>query len=219
MRASIASRIARVCSGVVPQQPPTMVAPAATMRGTISPKYSGPAEYTKRPSIRCGNPALGMIDRATVAEGRPVRTSASRHTSGPAPQLTPTASTPAEARAAAAASGVAPSRARKSSPKVIWATIGMAQARLTSSMASSKVSRSPKVSRTNMSAPPSSSPSICSRKAARAMPGWGRGRPGIPVPSGPIETATRASRPAVSRASRASWAPRLLICAASFSSP
>ena len=43
-RASIAARIALVWTGVVPQQPPRIRAPAASICGTISPKYSGPAE-------------------------------------------------------------------------------------------------------------------------------------------------------------------------------
>ena len=35
---SIAARIAAMCSGVVPQQPPTIAAPAASMSSTIAPK-------------------------------------------------------------------------------------------------------------------------------------------------------------------------------------
>ena len=42
-RASSAARIAATCSGVVPQQPPMTCAPASSSRGTIEPKYSGPA--------------------------------------------------------------------------------------------------------------------------------------------------------------------------------
>ena len=38
VRASIARRIAAMCSGVVPQQPPTMAAPASSMSPTIRPK-------------------------------------------------------------------------------------------------------------------------------------------------------------------------------------
>ena len=41
--ASSAARIAAMCSGVVPQQPPTIDAPAASIRATIWPKYSAPA--------------------------------------------------------------------------------------------------------------------------------------------------------------------------------
>ena len=38
--ASSAARIAAMCSGVVPQQPPTIRAPAASRRGVTVPKYS-----------------------------------------------------------------------------------------------------------------------------------------------------------------------------------
>ena len=38
--ASIAARIAAMCSGVVPQHPPTIRAPAASRRGVTVPKYS-----------------------------------------------------------------------------------------------------------------------------------------------------------------------------------
>ena len=41
--ASRATRIAAMWAGVVPQQPPTIAAPASSIRGTIAPKYSGPA--------------------------------------------------------------------------------------------------------------------------------------------------------------------------------
>jgi hypothetical protein len=41
--ASSATRIAAMWAGVVPQQPPTIAAPASSIRGTIAPKYSGPA--------------------------------------------------------------------------------------------------------------------------------------------------------------------------------
>jgi hypothetical protein len=81
------------------------------------------------------------------------------------------ASTPAAVSAAAAASGVVPSLAVRSSPKVIWAMTGRSQARRASSTADSRVSSRSKVSKTKRSTPPSSSPSICSRKAARAIPG------------------------------------------------
>ncbi len=71
----------------------------------------------------------------------------------------------------------------------------------------------------NRSTPPSSSPSTCSRKAARivASSRWSSSRVG--APSGPIEPATRASRPATSRASRATWAARRLRRAASPARP
>ena len=105
--------------------------------------------------------------RASPADGRPICDSASRQISGPTPQLTPTASTPAAARAVAAVCGLVPSIASRSSPKVIWATIGRSDRLCASSTPSSSSSRSLKVSNSRMSTPPSSRPSICSRKASR----------------------------------------------------
>ena len=42
-RASSAARIAAMCAGVVPQQPPRIRAPRSSTRGTIEPKYAGSA--------------------------------------------------------------------------------------------------------------------------------------------------------------------------------
>ncbi len=114
-----------MCSGVVPQQPPTTDAPAASIRATIRPKYSGPAAYTNWPSIRWGRPAFGTIDRAGApATPGPNASSASRQACGPTPQLTPITSTGASSRACAAAAGDVPSASSSSSPNVSWATIG-----------------------------------------------------------------------------------------------
>ena len=130
----------------------------------------------KRPSSRCGSPALGMIDRTgSPSAGPPIASSASRQATGPAPQLTPTASAPAAGRAAAATPGLLPSARTSSSPNVSEAMTGTSDARRASSTARRSCSRSENVSRTIRSAPPSSRPSICSRNAARAR-GLGDGR-------------------------------------------
>ena len=79
-----------MCSGVVPQQPPRIRAPAASMRGVIVPKYSGLAAKTKRPSSRCDRPAFGMIRRAgSPSAGGPIASSASRHGVGPGSAVHP----------------------------------------------------------------------------------------------------------------------------------
>jgi hypothetical protein len=66
-----------------------------------SPRSTPPRPNRRTgPPTRRGSPALGTMDLATVALGGPVLTRASKQTSGPAPQLTPTASTPALVRAA-----------------------------------------------------------------------------------------------------------------------
>ena len=77
-----------------------------------------------------------MIDRAgSPFEGLPIASSASRQATGPAPQLTPTASAPAAARAAAATPGLLPSARTSSSPKVSEAMTGTSEARRASSTA------------------------------------------------------------------------------------
>ena len=161
-----------------------------------------------------------MIERAgsPSAEG-PNRASASRQASGPTPQLTPIASTPAAVRARTATSGVVPSASTRSSPNVIDAITGTSAARRASSAASRRCSRSKKVSMTRRSTPPSSSPSTCSRNAARmvASSGWRSSRVG--GPRGPMLPPTHASRPLTSRASRATCAARRLNLPASSASP
>ena len=99
-----------MCAGVVPQQPPTMRAPAASNRGTMAARYSGLAAYTNWPSIRWGSPALGMIERVPESAPTAIASSASAQASGPPPQLTPTTSAPAASSAATANPGVRPVR-------------------------------------------------------------------------------------------------------------
>ena len=90
------------------------------------------------------------------------------------------------------------------------ATIGRSEAARASALtASSSSSRVANVSSTNRSTPPSRRPSICSRNAdADVARGSSRSGPWLGPPSGPIDPATSTSRPATSRASRASWAAR-----------
>ena len=158
--------------------------------------------------MRWGNPAFGRIERPIASLAGPVRTSASRQATGPAPQLTPMTSTPASIRAAAAASGVVPSRRTSSSPNVRDATIGRSEAARASVLTARTSSSAENVSITNRSTPPSRRPSTCSRTADRTSAGSIRSGPWLGPASGPIDPATRASRPATSRASRATWAAR-----------
>ena len=212
--------IAATCSGVVPQQPPTMRAPASSSRGTMDAKYGGSAAYTNWPSSRWGRPAFGMIERAgPSSDPGPSCARASMHARGPTPQLTPIASTPAAVSASRATAGVVPSASTRSSPNVIDAITGRSEARRASSTASSRWPRSKNVSMTNRSTPPSSRPSICSRNAPRiaASSGWRSSRVG--GPSGPMLPPTQASRPLTSRASRATWAARRLRRPASWAMP
>ncbi len=60
---SSARRMAAMCCGVVPQQPPTRLAPASQKARAYSPKYSGLAGYMMRPPTCSGQPALGMTEK------------------------------------------------------------------------------------------------------------------------------------------------------------
>ena len=102
----------------------------------------------------------------------PIDASASRQPCGPAPQLTPIASTSNAASAAAAAAGVVPSGRAISSPNVREATMGRSAAACrASSMAIARWSSDENVSSMNRSTPPSSRPSMASRNAPRT---WAR---------------------------------------------
>ena len=58
-----ALRSAAICSVVVPQQPPTMLAPNSSIKRRIaSEKSSARSGYSVRPSTRIGNPALGITE-------------------------------------------------------------------------------------------------------------------------------------------------------------
>ena len=99
----------------------------------------------------------------------------------------------------------------RSSPNVIWAMIGRSLNDCASETPASSSLRSLNVSNRSRSTPPSSRPSICSRKAARMSASRGLSGPCIGDSSGPIEPATSTSRlPATSLASRAICAARRL---------
>ncbi len=139
--------------------------------GAASPSRSTPGWPRRRsdPRVAATSPAFGMIDRAgSPSAEAPIASRASRHAAGPAPQLTPMRISARQRQGLRRPlAGSLPSARTSSSPKVSDAMIGTSDARRASSTASSSCSRSEKVSRTIMSAPPSSRPSICSRKAAR----------------------------------------------------
>src|SRR5689334_21045649 len=56
----VSDRISLMCSGVVPQQPPTILTPAQSRRRAYCDIYSGEQRYMLRPSMRMGGPALGI---------------------------------------------------------------------------------------------------------------------------------------------------------------
>jgi hypothetical protein len=207
MRAALATR--RMCSAVVPQQPPTSRTPSFISRRAYTPKYSGLAMYRKRPSTRRGTPALGI-----AARGRPtarIRSTISYMPAGPSPQLTPMTSAPHCASRSAIASGGVPSAMAPKASKLAQATTGRSHTARTASRAMRSSSGWRMVSSTIRSAP--ARPSACSRKAA---PSSARSRAGRPLrlsPEGPIEPPTKApadAGPAASMASRARVTPASL---------
>ena len=130
--ASSAARIAAVCSGVVPQQPPTIEAPAAMhpLRPSRRSTRGRPRRRTGPRPAGAGRRSGRSIGAGAPAGARPNPSSASRQACGPAPQLTPITSTGADSRAsAAAAAGDDPSASSSSSPNVSWATIGSSPGR------------------------------------------------------------------------------------------
>ena len=168
------------------------------------------ADHTKEPPTRPAIPALGMMSSGVPSAGPAICSSASMAAMGPEPQLTPRASTPASWSAAAAAAAVVPSATRRSSPTVSAASTGRSQARRAASTAASRWPTSLAVSMMTTSMPPSRRPSSCSLAAAPATRSDRWLGPCSGELTGPIDPATRTSRPATSRASRASWAARRL---------
>ena len=130
--------------------------------------YSGLAMYMLRPPTSRGMPAFGCAESLRDV-ARVMCSTASRIVCGPTEQLRPMTSAPHPSSARATSSGVAPYGVRPSTLIVICAITGSAGATSRAArIACSISSRSPNVSSRKRSAPPSTSPSICSRKIARA---------------------------------------------------
>lgn len=60
---SSAPRRAAICSGVVPQQPPKIMTPEASMSGTSAVNCSGVQSYTALPAAMVGMPGVGLGDQ------------------------------------------------------------------------------------------------------------------------------------------------------------
>ena len=135
----------------------------------------------------------------------------SKSTLEPTEQFAPTAWIGNSRSVRTTSAAVRPVKVTPSSVNATWVRIGRSVRARTASTASRISVRSEKVSITNASMPPSSSPSACSWNAARASPGSTLPIGARYLPSGPIEPSTSTSRPMLSRTSRASLAPRRLI--------
>ena len=158
------STAAATCVGVVPQHPPTMLAPASRSWRAYRAKYSESMSYSNRAgATRRGSPAFGW-----TLSGRSLCSRSSRRTSrdrcGPRVQFRPSVTMPEPATAAATSRGVCPLSVRPSAPNVAWAITGILAVPMAISTASANSSRYPNVSSRMMSAPASAS--ICSRSAA-----------------------------------------------------
>ena len=84
-----ASAMARMCAGVVPQQPPRMRTPSAAASRAKSAKYSGDDfGYTMRSPSRLGKPAFGIpLTRTSSTAASSPRTGSSA--CGPSVQFAP----------------------------------------------------------------------------------------------------------------------------------
>ncbi len=124
-----------MCSGVVPQQPPTKRAPASTRRLAYSPVYSGDAMYILRSPTSRGSPAFGCAESGQEVT-RAIRSIASSTPCGPTEQLSPTTSAPKPSSARATVSGSVPYAVFPSSWIVIWANTGRSHTARTARSAS-----------------------------------------------------------------------------------
>ena len=159
--------MARVWSGVVPQQPPTRRAPAATASAANRPRYSGELEYMTRSSIRIGQPAFGIVatgtslpwtDRAWCA----IASTMGSILPGPIEQFAPITSTPSSSSSATTSSSELPAMVVASSAKLIRAISGRSEFARTARTATTISRRSEMVSIAMPSTPPSRRAPTCS---------------------------------------------------------
>ena len=175
---SNACRMALMCAGVVPQQPPTILAPRARNSGTMAAKYSGPASYWKRPSTRVGKPALGIAD--SQMPGRAARRVArtSSRAVGPTAQFAPSTSIGRSVSISAAAAASRPKRVSPSALNVRLASTGRSDSSLMARTACRSSSTSVMVSTQKRSTPPPGAlPLVRGMRSGPALWKWTRGVP------------------------------------------
>ena len=125
---------AAMCSGVVPQQPPSSCAPASAILAMPSAKSPGERSNTVRPSTDRGRPAFGAAATGMLAAAAN-RSAMVSISSGPRPQLRPSASTRRPSSSAVTASGVPPVSSRARSSKAAVAITGSSEFSLAASTA------------------------------------------------------------------------------------
>ena len=152
-----------MCSGVVPQQPPTSATPySLTNAVSAAASSSGLSGYTAPFGPSSGSPALGITDSGIRACLDSVRR-CSLISAGPVEQFSPMRSTPSASSAVSAAPISEPSSIVPVVSTATCATIGTrrpssAIARRTPRMAALACRRSWQVSTTIASAPPATRP-------------------------------------------------------------
>ena len=114
-RVALTSRA--ICSGVVPQQPPSAQAPSRTIGSISRAKSSGEVGNTVFPSITTGRLALGCTKNGSAVQAARVRT-LSISADGSCPQLRPIAVTPIPSSMATVPGMSAPVSSRPRSSKV-----------------------------------------------------------------------------------------------------
>ena len=215
-----------MCSGVVPQQPPTIPTPK---RSTNSPRVSasgvGSSGKTVSPSGPwIGRPAFGMQCTGT-GECSPRKRIASRMSVGPVEQFSPMTSTRSASSVVSAASTSVPrsmvplAGSRETETWIGTVRPASANARRVPRIAARASRMSWTVSMMMRSTPPSSSAAACSANTSvsargEMAPSVGSSEAGS-IPVGPMQPATKRCSPAASRASRA--AVRLISCVRSSS--
>src|SRR6478752_9784819 len=100
--------MAATCSGVDPQQPPTIRAPCSTYPATCSASISGPASYTTLAPTICGTPALGFTQTGTSPAASRISATTRSASASDRPQFVPTAAMPNGTTAATASAGLSP---------------------------------------------------------------------------------------------------------------
>ena len=207
-----ASCTAAMWAGVVPQHPPTIVAPASASFTTVAANSPGPTVKTVFPSTSFGIPAFGLTTMGFV-ETLARRSTNGSILSGPSPQLKPYASTPSDSSRAATHSTDAPVRSLPDSSSATVATTGRSEFSFAARTAALSSRASPIVSTKTRSAPAAAPARTISENAPKASsksrsPAGLRRRPVGPMSSATLTPAPwRAIAIAEEISAARSWGP------------
>ena len=181
---------ARIYSGVVPQQPPTIHAPASAIRPMVDAKALGLRSYVAFPSVpNRGIPAFGFTITGMDERDRSSRNGISI-CSGPRLQLRPMASAPNPSKSADTQDMSPPVRSLPRSSHVTHAKTGRLQFSFAASTAAFSSCVSPMVSM-KIRLAPASAPALTTSAKAETASSKSRSPTGeISLPVGPISSAT-----------------------------